>query len=152
MRFPPAAPAALAAAVWAGAVGATHATRPADAEPARGAVLYAGHCASCHGATLEGQPDWRQPRPDGTLPAPPHDETGHTWHHGDALLFSYTKFGGEAALAARGVEFPSAMPGFAGVLSDREIWDILAFIRSRWPERIRQVQELRTEAEAQAPH
>ena len=40
--------------------------------------LYAGHCASCHGASLEGQPDWKSPLPSGgcrrrrtTLPAIP---------------------------------------------------------------------------------
>ena len=57
---------------------------PAAADPAS---LYAENCASCHGAKLEGQPDWRSPGPDGVMPAPPHDRTGHTWHHGDGMLF-----------------------------------------------------------------
>ncbi|RMH47672.1 MAG: hypothetical protein D6686_12315 [Alphaproteobacteria bacterium] len=59
------------------------------AEIAEGRQLYAEFCASCHGANLEGQPDWQSPGPDGRLPAPPHDETGHSWHHGDALLIDY---------------------------------------------------------------
>ena len=50
-----------------------------------GQVLYQENCASCHGANLEGEPDWRSPKEDGRLPAPPHDETGHTWHHGEGL-------------------------------------------------------------------
>ena len=70
---------------------------------ADGAALYAEHCASCHGADLEGAPDWRRRGADGLYPAPPHDETGHTWHHGDRLLFGYTKLGGEALLAASGI-------------------------------------------------
>ena len=53
----------------------------------RGQALYADSCAACHGANLEGQPDWRVPGADGILPAPPHDETGHTWHHDNQLLF-----------------------------------------------------------------
>ena len=69
-----------------------------DRKIANGQALYAEHCASCHGKNLEGQPDWRTPDENGVLPAPPHDETGHTWHHDNALLFEYTQRGGEAAL------------------------------------------------------
>ena len=104
-----------------------------------GKAAYGEHCASCHGAKLEGQPNWRKPDENGVLPAPPHDETGHTWHHDNGLLFRYTKLGGQEALAQRGVtNFKSGMPGFAEALSDDDIWDILAFIRSTWPERIQQ--------------
>jgi len=42
---------------------------------------YQELCASCHGVNLEGQPNWREYKADGSLPAPPHDEAGHTWHH-----------------------------------------------------------------------
>ena len=51
---------------------------PATADIAQGETLYVQSCASCHGANLEGQPDWRTPDATGRLPAPPHDETGHT--------------------------------------------------------------------------
>lgn len=113
-----------------------------------GEVLYAQHCASCHGARLEGQQDWRKQAAEGVYPAPPHDETGHTWHHGDGLLFAYTKYGGEATFAARGLKgIKSGMPGFGHALSDQEIWNILAFIKSTWSERMRKVQAKRTEAE-----
>ena len=46
---------------------------------ALGKRIYAEHCASCHGANLEGQPNWRIRKPDGRMPAPPHDSSGHTW-------------------------------------------------------------------------
>lgn len=98
----------------------------------------------CHGADLEGQPDWRSAGPDGVLPAPPHDETGHTWHHPDGVLFDYTKLGGKAALALQGVEFESGMPGFGDQLSDAEIWNIIAYIQSTWPERQRAIQAERS--------
>src|SRR4051812_48817691 len=52
----------------------------------RGKIVYAQHCASCHGANLEGQPDWQHRMPNGRWPAPPHDATGHTWHHPDKVL------------------------------------------------------------------
>jgi mono/diheme cytochrome c family protein len=84
------------------------------------------------------------------MPAPPHDRTGHTWHHGDAFLFYYTKLGGQVTLERIGVTgVPSAMPAFADTLSDRQILDILSFIKSSWPERERQVQMQRTKAEKQ---
>lgn len=118
----------------------------AQADLAEGATLYAEHCAACHGADLEGLPDWRTPGPDGRLPAPPHDETGHTWHHADAMLFEYTKFGGQAYMTRQGIAFESGMPGFADQLTDRQILDVLAFIRSTWPERIRAAQAERTRA------
>ncbi len=115
-----------------------------DRDVDNGTVLYADNCASCHGVELEGQDNWRSPDEDGVLPAPPHDKTGHTWHHDNGLLFTYTKLGGQAALAQRGVAgFNSGMPGFSDALSDDEIWDILAFIRSTWPERIQENQSMR---------
>ena len=98
-------------------------------------------------ANLEGEPDWRSPKEDGRLPAPPHDETGHTWHHGEGLLFNYTKLGGKEALASQGVDFNSGMPGFGEQLSDQQIWDILAYIKSTWPARQQELQATRTEAE-----
>lgn len=115
--------------------------RPDMSDPeliALGEARYAEHCASCHGAELEGEPNWRSQNADGTLPAPPHDATGHTWHHPDRVLFAITKQGGQA-LAPDG--FESAMPAFGGALSDREIWAVLAYIKSRWPAEIRERQE-----------
>ena len=77
--------------------------RPADRDAmgdvALGAAVYRDHCASCHGANLEGQPDWMARKPDGRLPAPPHDATGHTWHHADEQLFQMTKKGMAPPLA-----------------------------------------------------
>lgn len=105
-----------------------------DAEMvALGETVYVARCAECHGGNLEGQPGWRKKNPDGTIPAPPHDETGHTWHHPDAMNFQYTKFGGEDSPQAR---FKTSMPAFAKVLSDHEILSALSYIKSKWPEDI----------------
>jgi mono/diheme cytochrome c family protein len=102
----------------------------------RGEALYAQHCASCHGAALQGQPAWRQRRPDGRLPAPPHDDSGHTWHHPPEQLFAITKFGMVPPNAPP--DYTSDMPAFAAVLKDDDIRDILAFIASRWSTEVRQ--------------
>lgn len=113
------------------------------AQVVMGAEIYRRYCAACHGARLEGQPNWQQRKQDGRLPAPPHDATGHTWHHGDEVLFRITKFGPAAIVQG----YKSDMPGFENVLSDDEIRAVLAFIQGTWPERERQYQELRTRAE-----
>ena len=108
---------------------------PNDArQVARGRLVYDTHCASCHGGDLEGQPRWRERLPNGRLPAPPHDESGHTWHHPDRVLFEITR-DGVAAHAPKGYE--SDMAGFGNVLSEEEIWAVLAYIKSRWPQEIR---------------
>ncbi|WP_236736953.1 c-type cytochrome [Palleronia pelagia] len=127
--------------------GGAEATAAGPVDLARGRALYEENCSSCHGSELQGQPDWQSPGPDGRLPAPPHDETGHTWHHPDTVLFDYTKLGGNALMAQQGVDFDSGMPGFGDILTDRQIRDVLAFIRSTWPERIRDIQADRTLAQ-----
>ena len=42
------------------------------AQLALGRTVYAEHCGACHGAKLEGQPNWQEPLPYGRFPAPPH--------------------------------------------------------------------------------
>ena len=75
------------------------------------------------------------------MPAPPHDESGHTWHHPDNVLFAITKNGLVPPYAPSGYE--SDMPAFRGRLSDDEIWAVLAFIKSQW--RSREVLDARAE-------
>lgn len=100
----------------------------------RGRYVYDLSCAQCHGANLEGQANWRQRGADGLLPAPPHDETGHTWHHTDQVLFDLTKYGMQRFA---GLDYRSAMPAYRGVLSDEEIIAAMSYIKSRWPDSIR---------------
>ncbi|AFL51277.1 mono/diheme cytochrome c family protein [Sinorhizobium fredii] len=104
---------------------------------ALGRTLYAQHCASCHGALLEGQPDWKRLLPSGRMPAPPHDASGHTWHHPDGVLFRLIK---EGPAAVVGGGYQSDMQGFGEILNDDEIRAVLAFLKSTWPERERAYQ------------
>lgn len=113
----------------------------------RGAALYAENCAACHGAALEGEADWRARTADGGFRAPPHDETGHTWHHADGQLFAITKYGTEVVTGGAVV---SDMQGFGDLLSDAEILAVLAFIKAQWPaEIIARHNALNRRAEAQ---
>lgn len=103
----------------------------------RGKVAYAEQCASCRGAKLEGQPNWRHRLPNGRMPAPPHDPTGHTWHHSDRQLFEMTKFGPGTPVPG----YQSDMPGFKDKLSDADIWAVLSYIEGTWPPDIRDRQQ-----------
>ncbi len=104
-----------------------------------GEVVYHAQCASCHGKFLEGQADWRTRDANGLLPAPPHDASGHTWHHADDLLFEITKFG--PAVVIGDPEYKTAMPVYKDILSDEEIIAVLSFIKNTWPEEQREWQD-----------
>jgi len=105
----------------------------------RGKLIYTRFCAFCHGLELEGQKNWRIRKPDGKLPAPPHDETGHTWHHADDLLFGITKFG---LVPPYGPEnYQSDMPAWGSTLNDDDIWAVIAYIKSRWPTEQQKIQQ-----------
>lgn len=110
---------------------------PEDRElVSHGREIYASNCASCHGENLEGQPNWQEQGDDGLFPAPPHDASGHTWHHTDELLFRITKHGVAKAVGLE--NHSSAMPAYEGVLSDVQIVAVLSFIKSQWPKEIRE--------------
>jgi len=114
------------------------AVRPAPRDPAQlavGRTVYVQHCASCHGANLEGQANWQQRLLNGRMPAPPHDDSGHTWHHPDAVLFGITKYGLVPGKYAP-PKYESDMPGFGGVLTDDEIRAVLGYIETRWSPKV----------------
>lgn len=113
----------------------------------QGQALYATNCAACHGANLQGQPDWKHRLANGRMPAPPHDVTGHTWHHSDHDLFNLTKLG---VAAVMGDGYESDMPGFGGKLSDDEIKAVLDYIKSTWPARAQEAQAKITAADTAA--
>ena len=81
-------------------------------------------------------------KPNGRLPAPPHDVSGHTWHHPNQQLMLITKKGLSAVVPG----YQSDMPAFESVLSDAEIAAVLAFIQSRWPPDTRERQKALTRA------
>ncbi|HZW20953.1 cytochrome c [Noviherbaspirillum sp.] len=114
---------------------------PSDQQAvARGKDIYTAQCAVCHGAKLEGQPEWRKRLPNGRLPAPPHDESGHTWHHPDAVLVDIVKHGLVPGRTAPD-GYQSDMPAYAQTLSDADISAVLAYIKSTWPAEVRAQQK-----------
>lgn len=120
---------------WPATISGTAVTNPEQI--ALGRTVYQQNCASCHGSNLEGQPDWKMSNPDGRLPAPPHDASGHTWHHPDGVLLQIINKGSAEFI---GDGYESDMPGFKELLSDEEIEAVLSFIKNDWPEREREYQ------------
>lgn len=114
----------------------SHPLKPDDvAVTAQGAGVYATYCANCHGAQLQGEPNWRDRNPEGLLPAPPHDASGHTWHHPDDLLFRMTRDGIGRTIGQP--DYRTSMPAYGGTLSDAEILAVLSWIKSQWPADVR---------------
>ena len=112
---------------------------------ARGEVVYQENCASCHGDQLQGEVNWRERDGEGYLPAPPHDASGHTWHHTDEQLLAITRQG-TAALVGNG--YRSRMQGFADELTEADLLAVLAYIKSTWPvEIINRHNEINKQAE-----
>ena len=102
---------------------------PSASGIAAGMTTFAENCAVCHGDAGQGHPDWQSSNADGTLNPPPLNGDGHTWHHSDGVLYRIVRDGG--AIPSQ-PNFKSGMPSFGDKLSQLEIVDVLAYIRSLW--------------------
>lgn len=109
----------------------------ADSAP-DGKTLFHTHCSVCHGQEGTGEdPQWLNGgwREDGTRIAPALNGTAHAWHHEPQLLYSYVKDGS--------IDTTSPMPSFGDQLTDEQIWSVIRYIQSLWPEKIRKIYEER---------
>jgi mono/diheme cytochrome c family protein len=108
------------------------------AEMIEGRRIYEQYCAACHGSQGEGAANWNKPDEKGEMPPPPHDETGHTWRHGDAMLFR---------MIAEGWRHPFnktdrlTMPAFKDTLTDQEIRSVIEYLKMLWTEDQRHYQQ-----------
>lgn len=116
-----------------------HADSSNAAAVAQGRLIYTTRCASCHGSELQGEADWPQHRANGTLPASPLNANGQAWQQSDQQLFMIIQRGGQASAPTGTI---SAMPAFGDRLGDSDIWAVLSYIKSTWPEALRQRQPL----------
>jgi mono/diheme cytochrome c family protein len=93
-----------------------------------GRALYRAHCGGCHGEQAEGAARWNRPGPEGGYPPPPLNGRAHAWHHPLADLGRMIKYGIQGR--------PSDMPAWEGTLTDAEIFAVIAWFQSLWPEEI----------------
>jgi mono/diheme cytochrome c family protein len=112
--------------VW--AVVGLVACAPPNAELETGKVVYTQYCAACHGSNGEGQANWQYPNEAGVLPAPPHNDSGHTWHHSDAQLLTVIQEG------------RNAMPAFGSTITPAQQQAVLAYIKTFWSPEIQAAQ------------
>ena len=114
-----------------------------------GQQIFASTCAACHGIDGQGQENWHVPKEDGTLPAPPLNGDGHTWHHGDGLLYQIVRQGGKSLESPNVPNFKSAMPAFGDLLNDEEIVAVLTYVKSLWGDKTKRDISIR-ESQARA--
>ena len=120
----------------------------------KGREIFTSNCAACHGAAGEGQPDWHVSKDDGTLPQPPLNGDGHTWHHADGLLYRVVSQGGKIFEDPSIPSFKSAMPAFGDRLSHQEIIEVLTYVKSLWGDKTKRglsIRESQTLASEQDP-
>lgn len=108
-----------------------------SAKVAEGRAVYESNCVRCHGPKGRRSPNWRIQNPDKTFPPPPHDSSGHTWHHSDKVLFQIIHDGGKI-FEDQG--FKSAMPAFGDRLGTGDIEAVMTYLKSLWGPTERSVQ------------
>jgi mono/diheme cytochrome c family protein len=113
------------------------AAQPATAQEL-GRRVFAAQCATCHGATGQGQPGWQEPDASGEMPAPPHDRNGHTWKHSDAMLYRIVKEGWRDPYNKTQ---RLSMPAFGAVLSPQEIRAVIDDLKTLWTPQQRSFQQ-----------
>jgi cytochrome c oxidase cbb3-type subunit 2 len=90
-------------------------------DAAKGRASYSANCSACHQANGEGLP--------GVFP--PLNASGVV-NKDDATKHIHIVLAGLQGAKAGGVLYTSAMPPFAGMLSDADIADIVDYERSSW--------------------
>jgi cbb3-type cytochrome c oxidase subunit III len=86
-----------------------------------GETVFMTNCTGCHGATAAGQP--------GLFPS----LRANPYVSGDPKRVIHTvKFGLTGKIVANGVAYDGQMPAWTGTLTDRQIADVITYIRTSW--------------------
>jgi mono/diheme cytochrome c family protein len=99
---------------------------------ARGQAVYTQHCLACHGTEGKGPAgDWRIRDAAGRFPPPPLDDSAHAWHHPTAVLLEVIREGSPGG--------QGNMPAWKDTLSEQQMQDVVAYIKSLWSEEVYQL-------------
>jgi len=117
----------LVASLAAGSVLAETGKPPERQAVIRGAKIYQNNCQSCHGQRGIGEPvyPWNLGKRD-YFPAPALDDSQHAWHHSDEDLVKFILNGSPRT---------SRMPAWRGTLSERNVRDVVSYMKSLWSRR-----------------
>jgi len=111
------------------AIGDPPSRSEAAPQAARGLAIYRRHCLECHGEQGRGQAgDWRVRDAEGHYPPPPLDDSAHAWHHPTAVLLEAIRDGSPQG--------QGKMPAWQGKLSEQEMQDVVAYIKSLWSDEV----------------
>ncbi len=91
--------------------------------------VYRAQCGACHGAQGEGAARWERPDGQGELPPPPHDSRGHTWKHGDGMLYRIVRDGWRDPFNKTE---RLTMPAFGPTLAPRDIRAVIDYLKTLW--------------------
>ena len=97
-----------------------------------GVKVYDTNCLKCHKANLQGADNWKTDKDeDGHRLAPPLNGYGHTWHHSPEQIFNTIRYG----LVFFDASYEGKMKA-NNKLTDDEIWSVIEYMHSVWPEDI----------------
>lgn len=124
--------------VFAGITGAAgQKPKASDDLVVKGGAIYQQYCAACHGAGGEGKPGWQERDALGELPPPPHGPEGHTWKHGDGMLYRIIRDGWRDPFNKTK---RLTMPAYKDVLSPLEIKAVITYLKTLWTPEQRKIQ------------
>lgn len=127
----------LGAATQAHAAGGAGAASPNQQEIDTGRLIYQQQCAACHGVKGEGKPGWEKRDALGELLPPPHDPTGHTWKHADAMLYKTIREGWRDPFNKTKRQ---TMPAYKDVLTPQETRAVISYLKTMWTPKQRRIQ------------
>jgi mono/diheme cytochrome c family protein len=95
----------------------------------QGKAIFKANCSTCHGDNAQGSgTNWHQRDANGKFPPPPLNGTAHTWHHPiNGLAHTIKKVT---------LEIGGSMLAWEGKLSHEEVFSVILWLSSLWPDEI----------------
>ncbi|MEK9672317.1 MAG: c-type cytochrome [Rhodospirillaceae bacterium] len=122
----------------------TAANEKNQAQVTMGGTTYQKFCLECHGDRLKGRASWDRAIHMREQAGIPLNADGVTWHLSDQRLFGAIATGDRVK---NGKSERIHKDGYAGKLSDAEIWALIAYFKTTWTARQLLAQQESTQRE-----